>query len=104
MKRTTSWNLKFLRRRRALFLASLISIAGSLFGAVESFAVVVDDGAVGTPTPVITHVATMPAPVGSGTGITAASGPTTNLGSFDIVLVKSLALQANVPASQAFDR
>lgn len=104
MTRTTNWHRIFSRRRRALVLASFVSIASYFFGATELLAVVVDDGAVGTPTPLATIVSTMPVPVGTVSGITAATGPTTNLGSFDIVLLKSPSLLANVPASQAFDR
>jgi hypothetical protein len=67
-------------------------------------AVVLDDGAVQTPTPVTATVASMPEPAGGGLNFTFTPGPVVNIGSFDIVLNKSPALLANVPASQAFDR
>jgi hypothetical protein len=104
MTGTTSWHHLFSRRLRAFAVAGCVSIAGSLIASTAALAVVFDDGAVQTPTPVTATVASMPEPAGGGLNFTLTPGPVVNIGSFDIVLNKSPALLANVPASQAFDR
>lgn len=104
MTRTTSWNQEFLRRRRALVLASFVSIASSLFGVTPAFSVVVDTGTLQTPSPVATTLATMPQSSGGGLELVASPGPVVNLGTFDIVINPSVALAANVPALNAFNR
>jgi hypothetical protein len=104
MMRTTSRHPQFLRGR-ALVVA-FVSFAGSLLGsAAEAQSVVLDTGVVQTPSSGPTTVATMPQAAGGGLSFTLTPGPPPlNLGSFDIVIVPSAALSANVPALNAFNR
>jgi hypothetical protein len=94
MSRKTVWQSNFLRGLCALSLVSCAS---------QAFAIVFDDGSAKSPAFVPSSVASMPT-IGGGSSITVGSGPTTNIGSFDIVLNPSVALSSNAAALAAFNR
>jgi hypothetical protein len=105
MMRTTCWNSFFSRAGRAHVVAGLFLTTASLLVASSALAIVVDDGSVKLPPVVATTVAAMPEPApGIGADFEVTTGPPLNLGTFDIIIVPSAALSANVPALNAFNR
>ena len=104
MNCTSNWLFHSARRGGVQLAVAAILLGVAVLVATPAHAMVVDTGVVHTPTPATSYVATMPEHAGAGMEIELASGPPLNLGAFDIVIVPSVALAANVPALNAFNR
>ena len=104
MKRTMCRHQGFVRRFRALGMASLAVTASYCWiGVTPAKAITVDSGVLKSPASLPTTVATMPQ-LGSGSNITWGGISQNNIGTFDIVIVPSPALSANPGALAAFNR